>query len=58
MVVFKKKHIRSCSLLAGGIVAASIFFAGFQGKEQQLLCVSTTGLFALCTSYTHKLKKK
>lgn len=32
MVVLKKKHIRTCSLLAGGIVAASTFFAGNTGE--------------------------
>lgn len=33
MVVFlKRKHIRTCSLVAGGIVAASTFFAGNNGE--------------------------
>ena len=55
MVVLKKKHIRTCSLLAAGIVAASTFFAGstgegdfFRGRKR----LAAT-LFALCISYTH-----
>ena len=40
MVVLKKKHIRTCSLsLAGGIVAASTFFAGNTGEgAATLMC--------------------
>lgn len=39
MVILKKKHIRTCSLLPGGIVAASTFFAGNTGEgAATLMC--------------------
>lgn len=58
MVVLKKKHIRTCSLLAGGIVAASTFFAGNTGEGAATLMCKYNQAVPLCRSYTHKLKKK
>lgn len=51
MVVLKKKHIRTCSLLAGGIVTARTFFAGNTGEGAATLTCKYNG----AVSPLHKL---